>query len=42
MTFASAYTKVVSLQEMLQLDNIAAYSKRATGERFLINPHKAE
>jgi NADPH:quinone reductase-like Zn-dependent oxidoreductase len=40
-TFASHYTKVVSLQEVLQLDNIATYSKRATGEKFLINPNKA-
>jgi NADPH:quinone reductase-like Zn-dependent oxidoreductase len=40
-TFASHYTKVVSLQEVLQLDNIAVYSKRATGEKFLINPSKA-
>jgi NADPH:quinone reductase-like Zn-dependent oxidoreductase len=40
-TFASHYTKVVSLQEVLQLENIAAYSKRATGEKFLINPNKA-
>jgi NADPH:quinone reductase-like Zn-dependent oxidoreductase len=40
-TFASHYTKVVSLQEALQLDNIAIYSKRATGEKFLINPNKA-
>ena len=28
-TFASHYTKVVSLQETLQLDNIAVYGKRA-------------
>jgi NADPH:quinone reductase-like Zn-dependent oxidoreductase len=40
-TFASHYTKVVSLQEALQLDNIAIYGKRATGEKFLINPNKA-
>ena len=40
-TFASHYTKVVSLQEALQLDNIAVYTKRATGEKFLINPNKA-
>jgi NADPH:quinone reductase-like Zn-dependent oxidoreductase len=40
-TFASHYTQVVSLQEALQLKNIAAYSKRATGEKFLINPNKA-
>lgn len=39
-TFASHYTKVVSLQEALQLDNLAAYSKRATGEKFLIDPTK--
>jgi NADPH:quinone reductase-like Zn-dependent oxidoreductase len=39
-TFASHYTKVVSLQEALQLENIAAYGKRATGEKYLINPNK--
>jgi NADPH:quinone reductase-like Zn-dependent oxidoreductase len=39
-TFASAYTRVVSLQEALQLETIAAYAKRATGEKFLINPNK--
>src|SRR3982074_1978901 len=39
-TFASYYTKEVSLQEALQLQNIAAYGKRATGEKFLINPNK--
>jgi NADPH:quinone reductase-like Zn-dependent oxidoreductase len=39
-TFASHYTRVVSLQEALQLDNIAVYNKRATGEKFLINPNK--
>ena len=39
-TFASHYTRVVSLQEALQLHNIAAYSKRATGEKYLINPNK--
>jgi NADPH:quinone reductase-like Zn-dependent oxidoreductase len=40
-TFASHYTRVVSLQEALQLSNIAIYGKRATGEKFLINPNKA-
>jgi NADPH:quinone reductase-like Zn-dependent oxidoreductase len=40
-TFASHYSQVVSLQEALQLSNVAAYAKRATGEKFLINPHKA-
>lgn len=39
-TFASHYTKVVSLQETLQLDHIAVYNKRATGEKYLINPNK--
>jgi NADPH:quinone reductase-like Zn-dependent oxidoreductase len=38
-TFASHYTKVVSLQEALQLENLAAYAKRATGEKYLINPN---
>ncbi|KIZ34169.1 MULTISPECIES: zinc-binding dehydrogenase [Rhodopseudomonas] len=39
-TFASHYTRVVSLQEVLSLDNIAIYNKRATGEKFLIDPSK--
>jgi len=39
-TFASHYTKEVSLQEALQLSNVAAYAKRATGEKYLINPNK--
>jgi D-arabinose 1-dehydrogenase-like Zn-dependent alcohol dehydrogenase len=39
-TFASHYTKVVSLQEALQPSNIAIYNKRSTGEKFLINPNK--
>jgi NADPH:quinone reductase-like Zn-dependent oxidoreductase len=40
-TFASHYTKTVSLPEALELANIAAYAKRATGEKFLIDPSKA-
>ncbi len=40
-TFASHYTQVISLQEALQLQTIAAYGKRATGEKYLINPNKA-
>jgi NADPH:quinone reductase-like Zn-dependent oxidoreductase len=40
-TFASHYTQVVSLQETLQLSHIAVYNKRATGEKYLINPNKA-
>ena len=39
-TFASHYTKVVSLQEALDPANVAAYAKRSTGEKFLINPNK--
>jgi NADPH:quinone reductase-like Zn-dependent oxidoreductase len=39
-TFASHYTRVVSLQEALDLQNLAIYAKRATGEKFLINPNK--
>ncbi|MEO8317852.1 MAG: zinc-binding dehydrogenase [Bradyrhizobium sp.] len=39
-TFASHYTRVVSLPEVLQMSNIAVYNKRATGEKFLINPNK--
>jgi NADPH:quinone reductase-like Zn-dependent oxidoreductase len=39
-TFASHYTRVVSLQEALQPANIAIYNKRSTGEKFLINPNK--
>jgi hypothetical protein len=30
----------VSLPEVLDLKNIAVYGKRATGEKFLINPNK--
>ncbi len=41
-TFASHYTKVVSLREALALANIAVYGKRATGEKFLIDPSKAD
>jgi hypothetical protein len=39
-TFASHYTRVVSLQEALDPANLALYAKRATGEKFLINPNK--
>jgi NADPH:quinone reductase-like Zn-dependent oxidoreductase len=40
-TFASHYSKVISLQEALQLPVIAAYARRATGEKYLIDPSKA-
>jgi NADPH2:quinone reductase len=39
-TFASHYAKEASLAEALQPDAIAAYDKRATGEKYLINPNK--
>jgi NADPH:quinone reductase-like Zn-dependent oxidoreductase len=39
-TFASHYTQVVSLQEALQLSQLAIYARRATGEKYLINPNK--
>ncbi|KDC50050.1 zinc-binding dehydrogenase [Pseudoalteromonas fuliginea] len=37
-TFASHYTHEVSLAEVLHLKSIAAYSKQATGEKYLIKP----
>ena len=40
-TFASHYTKEVSLVEALQPDALAAYGKRSTGTKYLINPSKA-
>ncbi|MBV1878737.1 MAG: zinc-binding dehydrogenase [Pseudomonadales bacterium] len=39
-TFASHYTRQVSLAEALSADAIAAYSQQATGTKFLIQPHK--
>ncbi|MEO7851046.1 MAG: NADH oxidase, partial [Rubrivivax sp.] len=39
-TFTSRYARVVSLAEALQLDTIAAYNQRATGEKFLIDPSR--
>jgi NADPH2:quinone reductase len=39
-TFASHYTKEISLSEVLQLDNIRVYSKFGTGEKYLVNPNK--
>ncbi|MDZ4760204.1 MAG: zinc-binding dehydrogenase [Alphaproteobacteria bacterium] len=37
-TFASHYTKVISLGEALDLETLAGYYRRATGEKYLINP----
>jgi len=39
-TFASRYTAEISLIEALQPDVVAAYNRRATGEKFLITPWK--
>ena len=39
-TFASLYTKEVSLAEMLTPEAMAVYGKQATGEKYLINPNK--
>src|SRR5712691_10902976 len=39
-TFASHYDKEVSLAEALRLDEIAIYGRKATGQKYLINPNK--
>ncbi len=39
-TFASQYTQEISFEEMLQPETIKIYAKQATGEKYLINPHK--
>ena len=39
-TFASHYTQEISLEEMLQPEIIRGYAKQATGEKYLVNPHK--
>jgi hypothetical protein len=39
-TFASHYSETISLAGALQLSNLAAYTKRATGEKFLIEPNR--
>ena len=37
-TFASSYTKEVSLAGALSLDDIAVYAQQTTGTKYLINP----
>lgn len=37
-TFASSYKRVIGLAEALEPDVLLAYQRRATGEKFLINP----
>jgi NADPH:quinone reductase-like Zn-dependent oxidoreductase len=39
-TFASHYTAEISLAEALQPEVMAAYNRKTTGEKYLINPHK--
>ena len=40
-TFASHYTSEITLEQALDLNTLAAYNKRATGEKYLIVPHGA-
>jgi NADPH2:quinone reductase len=39
-TFASHYTKEISLAGALHADEIAVYARRVTGEKYLVNPQK--
>jgi NADPH:quinone reductase len=39
-TFASRYTQEVSLAGALQVEAIAVYGRRATGEKYLIRPQQ--
>jgi NADPH2:quinone reductase len=39
-TFASHYTREVSLAEALSLEAISVYGQQSTGEKYLINPNK--
>jgi NADPH2:quinone reductase len=39
-TFASGYTKEVSLAEALEREAVLVYAQQATGEKYLINPNK--
>jgi NADPH2:quinone reductase len=39
-TFASTYANEVSFEEMLQPETIKSYAKQATGQKYLVNPHK--
>jgi hypothetical protein len=38
-TFASSYTGRITLDQAVQPDVIAAYNRRATGEKYLILPN---
>ncbi len=41
-TFASRYTKTVTLAEILSLDNIAAFSTMSTGQKYLVTPTSSD
>ena len=40
-TFASHYTHAISLAEALRPETVAAYNRKATGNKFLIEPSAA-
>jgi NADPH2:quinone reductase len=40
-TFASSYSREISLAQALQLDTINVYGQRSTGVKYLINPNLA-
>ena len=39
-TFASKYTQEISFEEMLDPEILKSYAKQATGEKYLVLPHK--
>jgi NAD(P)-dependent dehydrogenase (short-subunit alcohol dehydrogenase family) len=39
-TFASRYSHVISLDEALRPEVMAAYNRKSTGDKYLIAPHK--
>lgn len=39
-TFASHYSKEMSLEEVLMPENVALYNAKKTGEKYLVNPSK--
>jgi NADPH2:quinone reductase len=38
-TFASSYTRHISLVEALSADALLGYARQATGEKYLITPN---
>ena len=38
-TFSSSYTKEISLDELINEENIMQFSKQATGEKYLVTPN---